>query len=99
MLLINNTINIYSLADIIEDKYFRCAEFSYLNENIKIGFLIYTTNENNLILEDYLTYYVNKDSQKKNYFVSLNNLDGYKCFYSQSKRTKNLNSSSRLKKL
>jgi len=99
VLLINNTINIYSLADIIEDKYFRCAEFSYLNENIKIGFLIYTTNENNLILEDYLTYYVNKDSQKKNYFVSLNNLDGYKCFYSQSKRTKNLNSSSRLKKL
>ena len=43
---INNSINIYSLAMIEEDKYFECVEFSCLNETIKIGVIIYETSNN-----------------------------------------------------
>ena len=66
--------------------------------------MIYTTNEFNFILEDYIYYYVNKDyfnndTPRLKNFISLNNLDENKCLYSKSKRRKILTDSSRLKRL
>lgn len=55
-LLIDDKINIFSLATITENKYFKCTEFSYLNESIKIGFIVYKTPKSNFILEDYFYY-------------------------------------------
>ena len=40
---INKNINIYSLAYIENDSYFKCTEFSNLNEDVKIGVFIYET--------------------------------------------------------
>ena len=103
-LFINETINIYSLADIIDDRYFRCTEFSYLNENIKIGFLLYTIKENNFVIEDYLLYHIDKKyfndvTENDEIFDSFSILNEYKCLCYQLKNRENSIESNRLKQL
>ena len=44
--IINNNINIYSLPNIYQNKYFRCIEFCNSYEKIKLGIKLYTSKEN-----------------------------------------------------
>ena len=57
---INNTV-IYSLPQIEENTYFRCIEFSKLNEELKIGILIYKTRKNDFIKKKYKPYLIDKN--------------------------------------
>ena len=69
---LNSTINIYSLPVIKEDKYFKCVEFSNLNEYIKIGVIIYEATENNKINKNYFTYFFGENTfNYKNQFDSI----------------------------
>lgn len=59
-----SSINIYSLANIDENKYFKCTEFFSINENYQIGFIFYEKYKNGtikstlpyLILNDFFNY-------------------------------------------
>ena len=53
-----NSVNIYSLPNIEKDKYFKCTEFSYKYEKLKIGIIVYKTNSNGFILTDYNLIYL-----------------------------------------
>lgn len=53
-----NSINIYSLARIEEDKNFKCTEFIKLYDSIKIGIIVYENNINGLINHDYKKFYL-----------------------------------------
>ena len=57
----NKTVNIYSLASIKEDKYFKCFEFLYYHEDFKIGIIIYKTSTFGIIQNNYFTYYIDKN--------------------------------------
>jgi len=60
----NNSVNIYSLPNIEKDKYFKCTEFSYKYEKLKIGIIVYKTNSNGFILTDYNLIYLEKNFYK-----------------------------------
>ena len=58
---INKNINIYSLAYIENDSYFKCTEFYNLNEHIKIGVIIYETPKTkNKIVTNYTLFLIDK---------------------------------------
>ena len=57
----NETINIYSIASIKDDKYFKCIEFLYFHEDFKIGFIIYKTSKFGIIQKNYITYNIDKN--------------------------------------
>ena len=57
---ISNSININSLAIVLEDKYFGCVEFSKLDENIKFGFIVYESYKNGKNSKDHIHYYISK---------------------------------------
>ena len=50
---INNTINISSIAEIVEDLKFRCIEFFNINEKIKFGIKILNSESNDYYLNSY----------------------------------------------
>ena len=104
-LIVNDTLNIYSLASIIEDEDFKCVEFFNINENVKIGFLIYETKNNALIKEDYAICYIDKvlfnlSYKKDDIFCSPKILNQYKLINSKIYNdNNNLTKRNRLKKL
>ena len=53
---INNTLNIYSLPKIEEDKYFKCLEFYHMDENITIGVIVYESDTNGFIKKNISLY-------------------------------------------
>ena len=55
---ISNSININSLAAVEEDKYFKCIEFSRLNENIKYGIIVYENENDSHKIKDSILYYI-----------------------------------------
>ena len=56
-----NKINIYSLAIIEKDSYFKCVEFSNLGENIKLGVFVYETpNNSNEAVKKYTLFLMDK---------------------------------------
>ena len=57
---INNYINIYSLANIEEDRLFKCTEFLNLHENFHLGVIIYKIDQKGFIKNDYKLFYLNK---------------------------------------
>ena len=57
---INNNINIYSLANIEEDRLFKCTEFLNLHENFHLGVIIYKIDKKGFIKNDYKLFYLNK---------------------------------------
>lgn len=57
---INNYINIYSLANIEEDRLFKCTEFLNLHENFHLGVIIYKIDKKGFIKNDYKLFYLNK---------------------------------------
>ena len=61
LIIINNTINIYSLPKIVEDKFFECIEYSFVNENIQLGVILYKTNNDSYISRKYSTIYLNNN--------------------------------------
>lgn len=60
-IIINDTVNIYSLPSIKKDKYFECTEFYNSKENIKIGVIIYRTNNDDIIEDNYTTYVIDNN--------------------------------------
>ena len=50
------SFNIYSLASIEENKYFKCSEFFKINENIQIYFLLYETENDGAIKTIIITF-------------------------------------------
>ena len=83
---INNSVNIYSLASVENDKYFKCAEFSNYKEDIKIGFIIYETLKNNIIQKNYFAYII--DNISVNHILEDNDIfDFSENQYSQSQLT------------
>ena len=53
----NKRINIYSLALIEKDSYYKCIEFYHLNEKIKIGIFLYETQkESNTVGFNYMLF-------------------------------------------
>jgi len=57
---INNNNNIYSLANIEEDRLFKCTEFLNLHENFHLGVIIYKIDKKGFIKNDYKLFYLNK---------------------------------------
>ena len=57
---INNYINIYSLANIEEDRLFKCTEFLNLHENFHLGVIIYKIDKKGFLKNDYKLFYLNK---------------------------------------
>ena len=49
-IIINNNKSIDSLANIYNNKYFKCIEFCIINENIKFGIKIYMINQSKKFL-------------------------------------------------
>ena len=91
------------MADITENKYFKCTEFSYLNENIKIGFIVYKTPKSNFILEDYFYYSFeredfNDNSENDQIFEFVKTYE-FKFLNSKRRKRKKLIESNRLKHL
>ena len=61
IIIFNKNINIYSLAYIENDSYFKCTEFYNLNEHIKIGVIIYETPKTkNKIVTNYTLFLIDK---------------------------------------
>ena len=103
-LIVNNTINIVSLAQVIDDKYFKCIEFSYLNENFKIGFILYETKDNGFIKDDYVLYSIDKSLFKYNLedddvFDFSKIWNNYKLTWHKLKDDKNSKGINKIKKL
>ena len=103
-IIVNNTINIYSLAEISFYKYFRCNEFYKLNERIKIGFVIYETNNYNSIEDNYLYYYVditlfNNRYQCDDIFDSVKILNKYNIMVEKILNERNEAKNNKIKKL
>ena len=81
---ITNSINIYSLSIVVEDKFFRCIEFSRPNEKIKFGFVSYNSKVN----KEYVYYYLsnklfNYNFEDENIFDSIKINNEYLIPYSQ----------------
>ena len=99
----NVSINIYSLANIEKDKYFKCTEFFYRYENIELGIIVYKIDMNGYINNDYKLFYLKKDMFK--YIYESNEifdisflLDEYKIMLEQIQNENSLIETKRLKK-
>jgi len=57
---ISNSININSLAAVEKDKYFKCTEFSRLNENIKLGIIVYKNENERQKIKNSISYYISQ---------------------------------------
>ena len=57
---ITNSININSLASVIEDKYFKCSEFYKFDENLKFGIVVYKNEIDDKINRDFISFYFSK---------------------------------------
>lgn len=89
------------MPKIEEDKYFKCVEFYKFRDNIKLGFILYKTNQSGFVKRGYQTIYLDKNHYNKKYqyediFDSLKILKEYNFMFSQ---LKNDNSSIQTKKL
>ena len=99
-----NSINIYSLARIEEDKNFKCTEFIKLYDSIKIGIIVYENNINGLINHDYKKFYLDLKMFKygyesdDNFDISLL-LNEYENMLIQIKNENSLIEEKKLKKL
>jgi len=101
---INNAININSLASIENDKYFKCIEYSKLDEYIKLGIIIYETDKENKLDKDYISYYISRNLINNSYinndiFDSSGINEEYKYIYNQIGNNNCKLKSKRLKKL
>ena len=101
----NKKINIYSLAVIKKDTYYKCIEFYNLNESIKIGVFIYDTPQINnrnginytLIIIDKILFKMKY--QKDDIFNSSLIDNKYNLILSQLKNNQSLLDTKKLKKL
>ena len=101
----NKKINIYSLASIEEDTYYKCTEFYNLNENIKIGVFVYESQKEHnesgknytLILMD--KYLFNLKYQDNDIFNSTTIDYNYNLVISQIQNNDSLIEMKKLKKL
>ena len=97
-------ININSLANIEEDKYFKCIEYFRLNESIKFGIIIYETDKDNKVNKDYISYYISKNLIN-DYFINDYMFDyikisnEYKLLHSQIVKNNSVIETKRLKNL
>jgi hypothetical protein len=83
------SFNIYSLASIEENKYFKCSEFFKINENIQIYFLLYET-ENDGAIKTIIPYLIINNTFNYNYkddniFNSVKIKNEYKLLLSEIK--------------
>ena len=97
-------INIYSLANIEDDKFFKCTEFYNLNENIKTGVIIYEMNNFGFINPDYKLFYLDKRlfnsfSESNDIFNTSILTDKYLYTLNQIQNENNFIESKKLKKL
>ena len=82
----NNSINVDTLANIFENKYFYCVEYLSINEKMKFGIKIYYGNQTNIIIYLYNSdiikyqkryknnYKFNPQSINKEYLGLINNI-------------------------
>ena len=101
---VNNTINIYSLPIIEEDKIFKCVEFFNFNEIIKVGIIIYETSRTEEIQKNYFTYNIvssmfNQKNKDENIFDCKEINNKYNYMISQIQNNSRFISSKKLKKL
>lgn len=101
---INNSININSLASILDDKYFKCIEFSKLNEHIKFGFIIYESDNNIKIHKKHIHYYISNkffNLKYKNDYIFEHNrmIQEYSILLSKLQKNNSLIDLKRLKNL
>jgi hypothetical protein len=99
----DDSINIYSFANIEKDKYFKCTEFFYRYENIEIGIIVYKIDKNGYVNNDYKLIYLEKDMFKYIYesdeiFDISFLLNEYKIMLEQIQNENNLIETKRLKK-
>ena len=95
----NNRVNVYSLASIEDDKFFKCIEFLKYHDDAKYGIIIYRTSRTGKIQKNYITYYIdksffNKKYIEKNFFDCSEINNKYNYILSQKQNT-----TERLKKL
>ena len=101
---INNTLNIYSLPKIEENKYFECLEFYYMNENITIGVIVYESDTNGFIKKNISIYnieniQINDYYQNDNEFRPFRINQEYNLLYDMIQDNNTLFKSKNLKKL
>ena len=72
-----NIINIHSLPKIEENKYFKCIEFYHMNENITIGVIIYESDTNGFINNNY-TFYKIKNILINDYYQNDNEFSPFR---------------------
>lgn len=101
---ITNSININSLPSIIDDKYFKCIEYSKLNEKIKLGIVIYNSKLDLRINRDFIYLYFSKKIFNYSYendeiFDSSNINNKYSNLVSQINNNSSLIDTKRLKRL
>ena len=101
---ITNSININSLASIIENKYFKCSEFYKLHENIKFGIVIYKNEIDDKINRDFISFYFSKKmfnngSENDDIFDSKKINDEYLVFHTELYNNNSEIETRRLKKL
>ncbi len=63
---INSQLEIISIANIVENKFFKCIEFYNTNEKINIGIIIYQNIVDNYIEKYKSIYYISKEIFNKN---------------------------------
>ena len=63
---INSQLEIISIANIVENKFFNCIEFYNTNEKINIGIIIYQNIDDNYLEKYYSIYYISKELFNKN---------------------------------
>ena len=64
--IINSKLKINSLANIIEDKFFKCTEFYNINEKINMGFILYQNIDDKDSEKYYSLNYISKEIFNKN---------------------------------
>ena len=101
---VKNSINIYSLPSIVENNYFRCIEYFGLNELIKIGIIIYRTDNNGNIEQDYIYYHIldnlfNYNYEDDNIFNSSKIYEDYKLLLNKIKYNNGEENQQKLKNL
>ena len=67
--IINSKLKINSLANIIDNKFFKCTEFYNINEKINMGFILYQNLDDKDIKKYYYLYYISKEIFNKNKIV------------------------------
>ena len=104
--IIKSKLKINSLANIIENKYFKCIEFYNINEKINIGFIIFQKIDDKDIESYYSLYSISKEIFNKNKYSICENNDIYDpllinkeyLLLTQKINNKNLNETFKFKK-